>query len=95
MGIEGDRELATVYLKKYYRDVRYIDSYAELFLYDIDRLVGIGERKFDGGIIRTCVLVHCLMTRRQNGNIYEQLETVHKHIKEREANESKEEVQSS
>lgn len=95
LGIEGDRELAKEYLENHFRDVRYIGEYQELILFDIDRNAGVGERKIDGGIIRTCKLVHRLMTRHTEGNIYEWLEKVHKHIKERETNEGKEEVQSS
>lgn len=92
LGIEGDRELAEQYLKKYYRNVSFINTYKELFLYDIDKWVGMGERKFDGGVIRTCKLVHLLMPRKSSTNIYAQLEKVHKHMKEREENEESTEV---
>ena len=92
LGIEGDKDLARSYLEKYFRSVMFVDTYKELFYFDIDKYVGIGERKIDGGIIRTCKLVHTLMPRTTYSNIYERLEKVHKHIKEREENEKSAEV---
>ena len=92
IGIEGDKDLARSYLEKYFRSVMFIDTYKELFYHDIDKYIGIGERKIDGGIIRTCKLVHTLMSRKSSSNIHEQLEKVHKHIKEREENEKSTEV---
>lgn len=87
LGIEGDKELIEQWLNKVYANVSYIDEYNQLFIYDIDKDVGIGNRCIDGGIIRTCKHVHAMLPRKATGNIYEQLEKVHRQIKERENNE--------